>query len=204
MSIGNDLLIVAGPSGVGKSYWIKRLLRGDLPGLATSLGQASSAYQPVRTGLLRAGRDAPAHGILQYDLTVLYRLKDEGFEYDPLLQHLLAGHAVTVITLCAPQAVVKRRWLARSQHWYWVNARHHPLRTLWSALTWPWRWLAEKRHPRRLYFQPDALWDLYARWLAFCASAPIHAHWLVDAVASPAEPLPASIEALRTLLRPTP
>ena len=168
------LLIVAGPSCVGKSHLLEKLQEGELPMLATSLGLAPvSSWEFYNANELNRPTDLPAgNTALHYDLL---RPRFAGFgnyHNDPVLKILDAAQEITVLTMWDEPEILLGRFDQRIQGK--LLRIYVPVRLFGLLRNFPK--LIKKRN---CYRQTPELWRQYTLWFEFCAGYDLIEHWIL-------------------------
>jgi ABC-type branched-subunit amino acid transport system ATPase component len=179
-----ELLVLAGPSGAGKTHLVERVLSGSDRVLAGRLGiERPEAWQTVTAQELRS-LEIPevARLLLHYDLLRPWRGGARSFARDEALDVLACAERVRVCTLYCPPSVLIARLERR-------------------CATAAGDGLVLAREALALYRQPGLLATTYAGWLAFCAGQGLEPH-LVDASGDsypelPGDRLPVPLQAER-------
>jgi len=174
------LLIVAGPSGAGKTHQLWRIAAKRAPWVSRVLEPSvASNLSVVPLCDLIDGKCDVAHAVVEYELCA-YGLRPGGHALDRGLAQLLdRAEATIVVTLLARRGTITRRYVRRSLTWYAQRFRCMPLHVLARALSWPRRCLAQRYHPRRGWLEPGRMDTVYARWFAFCGERGIARHWVL-------------------------
>ena len=173
----NKLIVIAGPSAVGKSFLINRLQSDAFPQFSAQLGITEPALWSVKTALdlediheLQEDRL-----IVHYDLTRPWKRRlHSGYMEDQPLTILQAAIEITFITLLATPEILLARFFSRRGE--------HPVRGIFRLTS-----LLKPRHKdiTRLYRNPSELLSLYIEWTNFCKKFSPKAHWIVDATKEP-------------------
>jgi hypothetical protein len=166
------VVVVAGPSCVGKSTVIARLLSGETPQLAQALGMTEPlAYELVHATEWRRLETSHAAVLLHYELTRRSFLLARAGR-DRALLALDRARDITFLTLWELPDEVERRFNAKARIALTGHARHLRIRSLWRTL--------RRFRTRRPYFaKPDRLWQLYTRWFAFTTAFAQSPHWVL-------------------------
>jgi len=170
----NRIVLIAGPSGIGKSYFIDRLSQGDLEEFAEDLNiEEPAAWQHVFAKELRENPAQVAERIFfHYDLTGPWKHNiQNGFWGDRSLQVLDSAGATTVVTLFASPEVILRRYFKRQKETKGL------FRFLFR--------LARPAQEIKLYREPAKLLTLYHEWYEFCQSRYLKDHWQVNTTDNP-------------------
>ncbi|MBL1216281.1 MAG: hypothetical protein D8M59_02165 [Planctomycetes bacterium] len=159
------MIVVAGPSGVGKSTLITQIARGEHPELSRTLGfdsgtiwEKRSASQLERSAAITKSFD---NLIFHYDIMrpVLRRYRD-GYIADPALKSLDQAARLSIVSLWAPDDALITRLSTRTSL---------PFRRSLTPLNFPVRIARKRRYARlrRLYRRPQAVSQQYASWFDF-------------------------------------
>jgi hypothetical protein len=181
-----SLIVIAGPSCVGKSTLLSQLQKGQRPQVADILGlDVPERWEYSDAVRMRLCSARPARLVLHYDLLRPFKLGIKGgYGHDDALDTLDAADQVTLLTLWAlPRTLagraVRRLFAAsvgaeRDLGWCGVGrCRLNLLRSLARYATQGSRWLNQ----------------IYAGWFAYCEARPVCAHWLLDATGADSTPL---------------
>jgi hypothetical protein len=168
------LLLIAGPSGGGKSTFIAMLLASRLPPEVRQLLPPGAERWP-KTSADRSKRGLRAVGalenvILHYDIAGPARRR-ESYAKDPVLAGLASARQVTVVEIRPPPDRLVNQFRSRSAaaeaRWSWWRKRWR--RSVPQALLHVVGPLLRNKVPSKpvLYGQPGWLEECYARWDAF-------------------------------------
>lgn len=186
------LIVIAAPSGAGKTTLIHRLARGDIPEIHAALGEADLADFAVLHwfDVVRLARsdgsvpDLPERCLVHLDLTRSYDPETD-LVFEARVIRWLAGAAtrVTILTLHVPAARLSRQYRARQlqnvlrggRRWRKIAAHV----ALWAMepprepRLRPLLWLLELLLPQRswtfqLYRSPARVRCIYDRWSWLC------------------------------------
>ncbi len=174
---------MAGASCSGKSTLAERLTKGQLPGLATTLGLNSALpYYPLYGRDWDEVHDAPSDRVLvQYDLTDRNPFAEEGALRDETLELLKQAQTVTFLTVWEYPEELERRLTNRFKDRGGIAftvAQQLRKRGLQRA----WHSLQRFRQRQRLFKQPDGLWQLYQAWFVSSARLSNAQHWILRSV----------------------
>jgi hypothetical protein len=177
---GNDtdkklrhLVVIAGPSCVGKSTVVSRLIKGELPALAESLGvMHPETFAVVHAAAFKRDR-SPAEMtgdvFLHYELTRT-RFVKTGAQSDHALHILDQARRIDFLTLWEDPQTIAMRFRAKVRR-SMVDA----LVRLEFRLA---RRVCERFLIRRRYFaDPKQMWALYCQWFDACDKIPAASHW---------------------------
>jgi hypothetical protein len=130
------LVVVAGPTAVGKSTFIQRMKQGATPELADRLGVAGFAdFEVLSADALGSDRRCRFEGlILHYD-SALPRVEEHSWSYerDPALDLLACAECVSFVSLTAPAATLRKR-LVQSEFGGRVPRDGVDLHRVWQRL----------------------------------------------------------------------
>jgi hypothetical protein len=168
------LLLIAGPSGGGKSTFIAMLLASRLPPEVRQLLPAGAESWP-KTSADRSKRSLRAvsaleNVILHYDIAGPARRR-ESYARDPVLAGLASARRLTVVEIRTPPDQLVNQFRSRSAaaeaRWSWWRKRwrRYVLEPLLHGAG-PLRWIKVPSKPV-LYGQPGWLEACYAGWDAF-------------------------------------
>ena len=168
------LLIVAGPSCVGKSHLLEKLQGGELPSLSLSLGLAPvSSWEFYNAKRLQQSSDPPARNtLLHYDLMRPWFVGFGNYQNDPALKILEAAQEITVLTMWDEPDILLQRFDQRIQG---KLLRIYIPGKLFSLL----RNFPKLIQKRNFYRQPPELWRQYTQWFEFCAGYDLVEHWIL-------------------------
>lgn len=159
------LVILGGPSCIGKSYLIKKIRRGELPFVCEQLG-ISSDTPSVEAGALSQGEGYYPRMILHYDFVRQMR----GGRIRMLPEAVDVSERVTYVTLVATRRALRHRVRKRlKRHLYGI------LHGSWPEVRYGARFLPSLP----IYFNPRGLDALYQRWYDFIAAHPGE-RWTLD------------------------
>lgn len=171
-----ELVIVAGPTCVGKTTLLGRLRNGELPSIARSLG-LDAGSDPVFLDavqidvLIRSRRRQRLERlVLHYDTCRPARLGLADFAGDPVLGVLDEARRVVIMTLWATADELHRRIVQR---------RKQSLRG-WKRLAVSRKRVAEWTRLEQRYQKPRQLLEHYEAWLRFCARYAAAPHGFVS------------------------
>ncbi len=167
----NQLVIVGGPSSVGKSSLLTKMRQGDLPNLCDQLCinlPFSHLYLHARE-LPHIRQSFIEQLVLHYDFLQQYSQRG-GFAY---LSDLISRSCnVDVLTLYTSPGVLLQR----------ISARFTKVSTSFLLEPKPNKAnkLARLRKKRELYRCPSNLFTLYEEWLVFIEKSGVAKHLIMD------------------------
>jgi|GEM_PF-1903314 len=181
----NRLIVIAGVSGVGKSYLIDKLKAEYFSELVEKfkMGDPKVWNYVLAKHFKRLRQPKIDRLVLHYDLTRSWRrcLK-RGYRDDTPLQVFKTAKKIDIMTLwVAPEIlisrIIKRRQLREPK-------KNHCEKKFW----WPLQFIPrlkfgkrEKRDVLELYQNPRKLVLLYSEWADFCKQFnSINSHWFYD------------------------
>lgn len=149
------ILVVSGPTSVGKSTWIDKLQSGAFPQVEEAMGRSDFKQWRSETGgsLINSHEAQVENMIFHYDFMHVHFRSEKTFDRDPLLDILGAADELVFITLLAPEEVLLKR--------------------LHSSEIEPkmkkGKFKGNKRHMaiRDLYGKPGEVGKHYKQWIAF-------------------------------------
>jgi hypothetical protein len=166
-----NLIVIAGPSAVGKSVLMKQLRSGRPTGLSDPLFPAASSYMPVKARKLAKFRCDRARDILLH-CDFLHQLLYRAERLSLVAELIGAAGSTSVLTLCAPAELLLRRMKQRVR------------KAFVARLIWPnkrrTQKLAELREKRALYTSADRIVALYEEWAAFVKACGVARHLIAD------------------------
>lgn len=166
----NQLLIVAGPSAVGKSTLLERIQQGDVPHLYHQLNlDLSSARYLAAIELPRVHQSFMDQIVLHYDFLSHYSLKG-GFVHLPNLVE--NSRSVVCLTLCTSSKTLLKRINSRLTQGlisYWYGPEPRKVRTMRKI----WR-------KRKSYKRSANVYELYENWSRFIGGYDVAKHLLLD------------------------
>ncbi len=167
------VIIIAGPSCVGKTTLIQKLREGKLSDLQKKLNLHDleswvflDAWQVE--GFIGLGY---RNLVLHYDILRLLDYNIQGYQMDIALNFLRYADQLEMLTMWEfPDTLLDR--CRKRQRKNYRNLRKCRVRLFFD------------RHHRlkqkiRLYQKPDALLEWYAKWFDFCMSIPVSDHFVV-------------------------
>lgn len=165
------VVVVAGPSHVGKSTLIASLLRGDMPRLAAALGMDPKEYSLVRASEWRRLTQTSCKAVLlHYDLTRKPFLVHGTM--DGALGVLNGAQTVSFLTLWAPPEELARRFDSEFRAGIAADLRRLQIRRAR-------RTFHNYRVRRPVFKTPDLMWGLYERWFDFTRRFDRSLHWVM-------------------------
>ncbi len=175
----NQLLMIAGPSGVGKTTLIERLQEGNLPSLCEKLELGDTAlwkYVTIKE-LLTITDSMVDQMLLEYNLNRVWKsYAAYGYIDERHLQILDTSKEIILITLWASPETLRHRIITRTvKGLFWtfgLNSIHLKLHILRS--------FHKTRKRYRLYKNPHYVYSLYSEWFTFCKRRKLKAHWIID------------------------
>ena len=168
-----QLVVVGGPSCVGKSTLLDRLARGEMPCLAESIGLSGAPELTiVHAAELKTRRQWPAAGpvLLHYELTRT-RFLQGWAAADNALALLRRANRLDFLTLWEQPDEMHRRFEAKFK-----NAIVADLRRL--RLGRASRVLRRYRLRRPYFVDRDKMWKLYCQWFEVCDAFEASRHWV--------------------------
>ena len=165
------LILIAGPSGIGKSYFIDLLLQGNLKKFSDHLGIGESdSWKHITAKELRENPALEADRIIfHYDLTGPWKRGiQSGFMADRSLEILNVAKDATVVTLWARPEVILERYLKRQKETKSILRFLHRL--------------AIPAKETKLYRNPSGLLSLYREWYDFCQRLNLKGQWMVNSI----------------------
>ena len=169
----NRLIIIAAPSGGGKSFLIDKMRHGDCPELCAQLDiVAPESWLSLTAKELAQQAEAPIDKlILHYDLNFNSR---DGRNFSNLDAPILKAVKTTVLTLCLTPETLKKRNAFKAR----------------GVVNIPWLDRAKMRRKIRVVLQRlekikslrdhGSVFVLYDRWCGYLGDHPIEQHWLLD------------------------
>lgn len=188
LSAPRRVIVIAGPSAVGKSTLIARLQRGQCPALAASLGLDQPdawMYRNARGARIGGASAADSGLVLHYDLNrPVMESQFDAFASDPGLAVFLTADDSRVCTLLGDADLLRERATLKAA------AR---LRLDLAALCSPTHWIMRRRMRKVLGWYRNATFiaGRYAAWFAFVDTLHhLRRHVVIDAAQSVPTPLP--------------
>ena len=174
----NNLLVIAGPNGIGKSTLIRRLKEGGLSTVAQKLqlGDIDSwkVLDPGRE--LLALKDSPINKvILHYNF-----IRNYPFSEDKVLQRIRPSEKIIWVTCWAPPDILikrishRRKWITRSLPRSLLN----PVKLFKGPKRI--KRLINIGRKRRIYNNQLLMNERYRRWFEYCNSQQHDSHWIID------------------------
>jgi hypothetical protein len=178
----NQLIIIGGPSGAGKTTLIKNLQQGGYPQLCEQLGITAPSSWPVlgATDTIELREPMMEKLIVHYDVYKQF-VEDDGFNH---LSELVANAgSITILTLCVPPKILVRRnvfkffsklrsFLKPGQFKRERDARIEYSASLRQQMKKIWGKIKAYREGHSVF--------LYDRWFAFFSQRDVTAHWVLD------------------------
>jgi hypothetical protein len=171
------LVVIAGPSGVGKTFLVNRLGNGPLMEFSKQLGITELGLwsHPWGQELEEAPDLEVDRLIFPYDLARLWKFEyRSGYSEDALLKILHTANDITVVTLWARPEIILRRFRERRRR------KAYDTQCKGKAII---RMLYQRAFPpevTKLYRNAADLQSLYHEWIRFCGDFDLSAHWLAD------------------------
>ena len=173
------LIIIAGPSCVGKTRLVGRLREEETSSLRTLLNlDQISSWEFSSIGKLKEVSSLSASQVvLQYDLHRLWLHNCREYENDKALGILDTVADIAFLTMWESPAVLLQRCNQRIR------------RTILTKLFRPRRLrkalhkLRRLRKKRYFYENPSELWRQYSKWFDFCGKYDANVHWTVRGTA---------------------
>jgi hypothetical protein len=171
-----ELVIVAGPTCVGKTTLLARLRNGELPTLASSLGLDAGSDSvfldavQVEGPMRRRKPERLERLVLHYDTCRPARLGLADFVRDPVLDLLGEARRVAIVTLWATADELYRRTVER---------RERSLRG-WKRLAASRTQVAEWARLELLYQERRQVLEHYESWLRFCTRYDAASHGYIS------------------------
>lgn len=188
------LVVVAGPTAVGKSVFLKLLMRPSSNDLRAQLRLNAATWQQVNARQFDSDAPRPftkmpsEYIALHYEITRTWK-RDYEHANDPGLTLLQFAVKRTFVTLWSPANVLLDRLVNRDiKSW---RRRLPALGARWTGRS-PGPKYARRIEFAGLYQDPAPELDqIYATWLRFCSGFPADDHWLLDtsAMNNPVRPL---------------
>lgn len=177
----DNVLVVSGLSGVGKSTFINRFLSGSLADdVALQLPKASPGWYLINEGICvkkRLSLDGALSTIpptcsnlmIHYDATIVFRCGLRGYEDDPLLGICEYASTVIILVLNAPPAQILAQYYSRQRKQkfrikkMWNNFVRKPIGKLSRRALG----INFCESAADLYINEDAVRYYYSRWLDY-------------------------------------
>jgi len=173
MHIGR-LILIAGPSVIGKSFFINLLKSGDLKKFSEQLGiMEPNLWNYLTAKEVREMQTLEVKRLIfHYDLTGPWkRSLQSGFIEDYSLEILNNSKEIIVVTLWAKPEIILKRYLTRQRE------SKNIIRLL-HRLVFPAKEI-------KLYNNSSKLLILYREWYEFCGKFNLKAHWIVNTMSNP-------------------
>jgi hypothetical protein len=169
----NTLIVIGGPSCVGKTTLIKNLRQGRLTHICRVLGiNNPSRYTYVDAcKLLTLNASFVDRLVLHYDFFEQY-FPDKKFRY--MEEMLFQSGDICVLTLCVPGRILSKRCALRVLR---RSPSLLPIGRNYKQKLHDIRWLFFKEQAFR---KNGTLIDLYAKWFDFINSFSGINHWIID------------------------
>ena len=177
------LVIVAGPTAVGKSFFLKKLMHRTFSDVPAQLYLSGAEWQEVRARQFDIDYPQPFpailpnHIVLHYETTRTWR-RPYDFANDPSLELLHIAEKSTIVTLWAPAHILLDRFVSHNfKSW---RRRAHRVAVRWFGKSFNPKYtrLAELF---ALYRDGSPeLERIYRDWFGFCSGFPVADHWIVD------------------------
>jgi hypothetical protein len=167
------VLVLSGPSCVGKSTLLNRLFNGEMPRLSEALGlREAPPYTLVHADDWSNLEKAPCESVLlHYDLTRKpFWAREE--ERDKALEILDQARSITFLTLWELPEELRGRFLDRSKRRVVGNLKSLRVRRAWKET----RWYLRKRS---FFTRSDQMWQLYRQWFDFTSKFSDSQHWVL-------------------------
>jgi energy-coupling factor transporter ATP-binding protein EcfA2 len=178
-----ELILVAGPSCVGKSTLIKKLQEGTETLLSekVELGDPASWTYSEGARLHKIHEPHVDRMIFHYDILRPWKLNiDQGYEGDESLRILDTSEAITFVTLWAtPQALIQRL-RSREADLIRKTLSFRNIRSKWQKF----RDLHKLWKRQKLYTNTLELFSFYDKWFEFCNTYILKAHWIINTTGS--------------------
>ena len=165
-----QLIIVAGPSCVGKTTLVKRIQEGG----ATSLSEQLGIDDPYSWNYVEAAQLSKVSESFVERMIVLYGIKPYFREVnESVLGILNTSDELTILTLFAPAQVLlqrmKRRDFPRLLSLISRGRFRKSLSLLWRI-----------RRRRQVYVDQRELLLLFDKWIEFCDTLGAKSHWVMN------------------------
>lgn len=178
-----NILLISGPSGGGKSTFLRQLRDGTLvPEILARLPAGSGNWPVLEANDVLKGKPvmetllAATDGVaLHYDIVLMHRYRIERYEDDPSLGFLDGAESLDVVFVRPDTALVKRNFMARQNEHrkkkstislLWSRYVRLPMRCLLSPLTGK-----PTQSTEDVYQDDNWLAGCYLRWETFIESA---------------------------------
>ena len=189
------LLLVAGPSGAGKTTFVQQLCAGALPSeLHSELPTGTADWDRIegnrfvkrgtRPHLSDAAEQARRGLIAHYDIVHVHRSEVEGYADDPVFDLIPTADAITVINLQLSPLQLLEQFTNRQEL---IGQEKGRMRGAWKALVLhPVRRLSLQLRGRKvpdkhdLYREAGWLDRCYAEWNRFVDTLPPHRRLTVE------------------------
>jgi len=169
----NQMVVISGPAGIGKSTIILKMMNGELGPMLGRLGINNIRYFVVvdpSGKLLWPGRDKINRMILHYDF-----IKRMPFQHDPIFRTIMECPSITWITLWATPGTLVERIEDRAR-------RISESLSGFTKLIFNLRKIGQltRTNRRRLiYLDSVQLANWYRRWFQATSITPKD-HWILD------------------------
>ena len=178
-----NILLISGPSGGGKTTFLRQLREGTLaPEILARLPAGSGNWPVLEANDVLKGKPvmetipAATDGVaLHYDIVLMHRYRIERYEDDPSLGFLDAAESLDVVFVRPDTALVKRNFMARQNahrkkkstvSLLWSRFVRLPMRCLLSPITGK-----PTQSTEDVYQDDNWLAGCYRRWETFIGSA---------------------------------
>jgi len=167
----NRLVIIGGPSSVGKSTLMEKMRDGIVPHLCEHLSiELPSSYLHLNAGKLHnVGLTSIDRLVFHYDILGQYSPRD-GFNYLPDM--ILRAHSVVILTLCVSQNTLINRTTSRLSK----NFKSF----LWRPEIRRAKNLHKRWMKRKLYRNASKIITLYDEWSEFVESSGVTEHFILN------------------------
>lgn len=169
-----QMIVLAGPRCVGKSWLIERIQKESIPIISKPLGLDNpSSWKIVNANQAHTLTDAVIEKLLlHYNFLAPWQLGFFNHEKYEELDILEASNEITFATIWTPPEILIRRLKKREWRVMRSLLPGPGFRARLNNLN-----MLKKIH--RLYLSRDLLLDLYNQWLEFCATYSCKANWMI-------------------------
>jgi len=169
-----SIILVAGPSGVGKSHFIDSLGTASGKGLASELGISSKeCFELLHAKDVTTQHLSHERLMIHYDIARPWK---QGFPFDyarePVLSSLSSAESLAIVTLWLPRELLVTQFVRRQRLGGRLLMR--------ASRALPTRLRHRSALALKLYRNPVEYSRMYSSWFQFCQSLPSQAHWLLD------------------------